>query len=83
LPTSRSPIQTAFIGAYYDSDGERFDSSGAAGPLSAGDLQFAYEWKRGGWVSLPIGFQLGVVRKIAGQAFRLRQAGRSIWRRAD
>ncbi len=38
--------------------------------LSAGDLQFTYDWERGEWKSVPIGFELGVVRPIAGQAFR-------------
>ncbi len=38
--------------------------------LSAGDLQFTYDWERGEWVSVPVGFQIGVVRPIAGQAFR-------------
>lgn len=38
--------------------------------LSAGDLQFTYDWERGGWVSVPIGFQIGKVRPIAGQPMR-------------
>jgi hypothetical protein len=38
--------------------------------LSAGDLQFTYDWKGGGWVSIPIGFQLGVVHALGGQPFR-------------
>ncbi len=38
--------------------------------LSAGDLQFTYDWARGEWANVPFGFQLGVVRPIAGQPFR-------------
>jgi hypothetical protein len=38
--------------------------------LSAGDLQITYDWKQGQWVQLPVGFQIGVVRPIAGQPFR-------------
>ena len=38
--------------------------------LSAGDLQFTYDWKGGGWVSIPFGFQIGVVRALGGQPFR-------------
>lgn len=38
--------------------------------LSAGDLQFAYDWNLGEWVSVPIGFQIGKVRKVAGQPMR-------------
>jgi hypothetical protein len=38
--------------------------------LSAGDLQITYDWKQGQWAALPIGFQLGVVRPIAGQPVR-------------
>ena len=38
--------------------------------LSAGDLQFTYDWKGGGWVSIPLGAQIGVVRAIGGQPFR-------------
>ncbi len=38
--------------------------------LSAGDLQFTYDWKRQEWVSIPFGFQIGVVRRVAGQPFR-------------
>ena len=38
--------------------------------LSAGDLQFTYDWKDGRWVSIPIGFQIGVVRRVAGQPIR-------------
>ncbi len=38
--------------------------------LSAGDLQYTYDWKGGGWVSIPFGFQVGVVRALGGQPFR-------------
>jgi hypothetical protein len=38
--------------------------------LSAGDLQFTYDWERGGFVAIPIGFQVGVVRPVAGQPVR-------------
>ena len=39
--------------------------------LSAGDLQFTYDWERGEWVNLPIGFQVGKVTNLGGQAMRL------------
>ena len=38
--------------------------------LSAGDLQFVYDWNMGEWVSVPIGFQIGKVQRVAGQAMR-------------
>lgn len=38
--------------------------------LSAGDLQFTYDWERDEWVLLPLGFQIGVVRRVAGQPMR-------------
>jgi hypothetical protein len=38
--------------------------------LSAGDLQFAYDWKDDRWLSIPVGFQVGKVTRIAGQAVR-------------
>jgi hypothetical protein len=38
--------------------------------LSLGDLQFIYDWERSGWVSVPVGFQIGVVRAIARQPMR-------------
>jgi hypothetical protein len=38
--------------------------------LSAGDLQLTYDWELAEWVSLPIGFQIGKVQKVAGQAMR-------------
>ena len=31
--------------------------------LSAGDLQFVYDWNMGEWVSVPIGFQIGKVQR--------------------
>ena len=43
---------------------------GSGWALSAGDLQFTYDWKRDEWVSLPLGFQIGKVRQVAGQAMR-------------
>ena len=39
--------------------------------LSAGDLQFVYDWNLDEWVSLPIGFQIGKVLKVARQPMRL------------
>lgn len=38
--------------------------------LSAGDLQFIYDWKSSRWLSVPIGFQLGKVTKIGSQPVR-------------
>jgi hypothetical protein len=32
--------------------------------LSAGDLQFIYDWKSSRWINAPIGFQLGKVAKL-------------------
>ena len=43
---------------------------GGGWALSAGDSQFTYDWKSGEWTSLPLGFQIGVVRRLAGQPFR-------------
>jgi hypothetical protein len=43
---------------------------GSGWALSAGDLQITYDWEKGEWVQLPVGFQIGVVRPIAGQPFR-------------
>jgi hypothetical protein len=43
---------------------------GGGWALSAGDLQFAYDWDAGRFVSLPIGAQIGVVTPVAGQPFR-------------
>ncbi len=39
--------------------------------ISAGDLQFTYDWKRGEWVLSPFGAQLGVVQRLGSQPFRL------------
>ena len=44
---------------------------GSGWALSAGDLQFVYDWNLDEWVSLPIGFQIGKVLKVAGQPMRL------------
>ncbi|MSR47422.1 MAG: hypothetical protein EXS13_10220 [Planctomycetes bacterium] len=38
--------------------------------LSAGDLQYVYDWEDGRWISAPIGFQIGKVTRIAGQPMR-------------
>ncbi len=38
--------------------------------LSAGDLQWAYDFKESRWASFPIGFQLGKVSRIGNQAVR-------------
>ncbi len=38
--------------------------------LSAGDLQWAYDFKASRWASLPIGFQIGKVSRLAGQPVR-------------
>jgi len=43
---------------------------GSGWALSAGDLQFVYDWELGEWVSIPIGFQIGKVQRVAGQAMR-------------
>jgi hypothetical protein len=43
---------------------------GSGWALSAGDLQFVYDWELGEWVSLPLGFQIGKVLKVAGQPMR-------------
>ena len=39
--------------------------------LSGGDLQYVYDWKGGRWVSVPIGFQVAKVTRLAGQAVKL------------
>ena len=39
--------------------------------LSAGDLQFVYDWKRDRWVNVPVGFQLGKVIKLGKLPVRL------------
>jgi hypothetical protein len=38
--------------------------------VSAGDLQFAYDWKASQWLSAPVGFQIGKVTKIGTQPVR-------------
>lgn len=38
--------------------------------LSAGDLQFSYDWQDGRWLNLPIGFQIGKVARIGSQPMR-------------
>jgi hypothetical protein len=38
--------------------------------LSAGDLQFIYDWKNGRWVSIPIGAQIGKVTRLGSQPVR-------------
>jgi hypothetical protein len=44
---------------------------GGGWSLSAGDLQFVYDWQNSRWLSIPIGLQLGKVLRIAGQPIRL------------
>ena len=44
---------------------------GGGWALSAGDLQFIYDWEGGQWVNLPIGFQIGKVLPAFGQPMRL------------
>ncbi len=38
--------------------------------VSAGDLQFTYDWKRSKWINVPIGFQVGKVTRIGNQPVR-------------
>jgi hypothetical protein len=38
--------------------------------LSAGDLQFVYDWNDSRWLSAPIGFQIGKVVRLGGQPMR-------------
>jgi hypothetical protein len=38
--------------------------------LSAGDLQFSYDWENARWLSVPVGFQLGKVTKLGGRPVR-------------
>jgi hypothetical protein len=38
--------------------------------LSAGDLQFAYDWEAARWISLPVGLQIGKVTKPGSQPVR-------------
>lgn len=44
---------------------------GGGWALSAGDLQFVYDWERSRWLSVPLGFQIGIVLPLAGQPMRL------------
>ena len=43
---------------------------GGGWALSAGDLQFSYDWKRSRWLNIPIGFQIGKVTRIGKQPVR-------------
>ena len=38
--------------------------------VSAGDLQYVYDWKASQWLSAPVGFQIGKVAKIGRQPVR-------------
>jgi hypothetical protein len=38
--------------------------------LSAGDLQFVYDWKRSRWLNVPLGAQIGKVFKLGSQPMR-------------
>lgn len=38
--------------------------------LSAGDLQIVFDWDRGRFAQVPLGFQLGVVQPVLGQPMR-------------
>ena len=38
--------------------------------ISAGDLQFIYDWEQSRWLTVPIGFQIGKVTKIGKQPVR-------------
>jgi len=44
---------------------------GSGWSLSAGDLQFGYDWEAGRWLSVPVGFQLGKVAKLGDLPVRL------------
>ncbi len=39
--------------------------------VSGGDLQYAYDWEGGRWVSVPIGFQVAKVTRLFGQPIKL------------
>lgn len=39
--------------------------------VSAGDLQYIYDWEASQWLNAPIGFQVGKVTKLGGQPIRL------------
>ena len=43
---------------------------GGGWALSAGDLQFVYDWEDSRWLAVPLGMQLGVVAPVAGQPLR-------------
>jgi len=43
---------------------------GSGWALSAGDLQFTYDWEHDQWVQLPLGFQIGKVLPVARQPMR-------------
>jgi hypothetical protein len=43
---------------------------GSGWALSAGDLQFVYDWEDSRWLSVPLGFQLGVVLPLVQQPMR-------------
>lgn len=43
---------------------------GSGWSISAGDLQFTYDWESGRWVNVPVGFQLGKIVHIGGEAVR-------------
>ncbi len=43
---------------------------GGGWALSAGDLQFSYDWKNSRWLNIPIGFQIGKVTRIGKQPVR-------------
>jgi hypothetical protein len=43
---------------------------GSGWSLSAGDLQWPYDWNRDEFVSMPIGVQLGKVQSVGGQPMR-------------
>lgn len=39
--------------------------------VSAGDLQFVYDWEHERWLSVPVGFQIGKVTRIGDQPVRV------------
>lgn len=43
---------------------------GGGWALSAGHLQFTYDWKRSRWTNIPIGFQIGKVTRWGNQPVR-------------
>ncbi len=44
---------------------------GGGWSLSAGDLQFSYDWEHSRWLSIPVGIQLGKVAKLGDQPVRI------------